>query len=265
MAVTLIETTLTKGSSGSSHGYDLNVGFGSLSDTSFSDLPDTLYVTIDGGVPIKLTRTLDDRWSNGSAGDTFSDYTNGTSLEIKVYSEAFPIIIMDLDLTGAPAGRIIRFTTAPHNVIYEGYEYTAYGDLLQISDIQETGEITSEGIEIQLSGVDVTYQSELDNNGFRDAPIDLRLAELPNTTNIIPDGTAIWYHRGIADTPRQSIDYRSGTITLVVETRTVLGDLDRIPDLTRCSQSQHGALHGGSLFFQYVASADINPEETWIS
>lgn len=106
---------------------------------------------------------------------------------------AYPIMMMQLTL----GSRVLRFCTAAHNVVYEGESYTAYGDLLSISDPVEATEITSEGVEISLSAVNIDYLSEIDSGAFLKAPVDILLAELPDGTNVIPDGTAAYYHRAM--------------------------------------------------------------------
>ncbi|PHS21998.1 MAG: hypothetical protein COA84_14040 [Robiginitomaculum sp.] len=173
------------------------------------------------------------------------------------------IVLLSLDLTKAPAGTVHRLTSNSFDVLYNGNNYSAVGDLLNFEDIENMAELTSIGTTLSLSGIDPAYRIEIDNGGFLNAPIDISIAQLPANTNIVPDGTAAYFHRGTCDTPNTEIDYESGTMSINIGTRSVFGNLDKVPDLCRTSQSSHKARHAGDDFFKYVAS--IAQEEIWKS
>ncbi|EDM66193.1 hypothetical protein PE36_00310 [Moritella sp. PE36] len=176
------------------------------------------------------------------------------------------VLLLDLDLRktdsgGNPIGFVYQITTAAFNVIYEGNEYMAVGDLLEIDDLSESADLSSIGTTITLSGINPSFRREIDNGSFLKSPIDLRIGEITPGTNIIPDGTAGYVHRGFCDTPNSEIDHSNGSLTIAVATESVFQSLTKTPDLCRTSQSSHEARHNGDKFFTYVASTA--QEETW--
>lgn len=171
------------------------------------------------------------------------------------------VVLLELDLTNAPSGSIVRLTTAPFDVIWNGYTFQASGDLLQIDGLDTTADLTTIGTVVTLQGVDPSFQIEIENSGFLKAPIDLLIADIPEGTNIAT--TASYWHRGYCDTPATTVDYENETITIGVETQSIFQSLDRVPDLMRTSQSNHQAHHNGDRFFEYVADTPV--EETWRS
>jgi len=173
------------------------------------------------------------------------------------------IVLVSLDLTKATGGIVHRMCSASHDVQYNGHTYRAVGDLLSIDDIESTADLTTLGTSITLSGIDPAYRQEIDNGGFLRAPIDIMIAQLPEGSDTVPDNTAGYYHRGTCDTPNTEIDYSTGSLTIAINTQSVFGNLDKIPDLCRTSQSSHEARHPGDKFFTFVAA--VTQEEKWIS
>ena len=179
------------------------------------------------------------------------------------------ILMLELDLTNAPAGRFHRLCTAAQNITYNGYEWLAVGDLLEVDDLQNTCEIASLGTTITLSGIDPNYRSEIDANGFNNAPITLFTADLVGELNTVENVTIV--HSGTCDTPVTEVDYESGTMTIAVSTISIWGDLEKKPDLSRNSFATHSATHcynsNGDFepdeFYKFVAS--VADEEDWIS
>lgn len=178
------------------------------------------------------------------------------------------IILLELDLTAAPAGTFHRLCTAQHDVTYGGYTWSGVGDLLSIDDIETTAEIASLGTTITLSGIDPAYRAEIDSNGFRKAPIVLYAADLPDNTNAAEN--AVIVHAGKCDTPISDVDYKSGIMTIAISTESIWGDLEKKPNLTRSSYATHSATHSydkngtyaPDQTFKFVASTSI--EEQWL-
>jgi len=175
------------------------------------------------------------------------------------------IVLVDLDLTKTNTGedgQFVRICTAAHDVTYNGYNYTAVGDLLEVEGLEEEADLVTKGTTLKLNGIDPAYRQEIDRNAFRLAPIDILIAELPDGTNEV--SVAQYWHRGFCDSPNTVIDYSADVQQLVIEvsTQSIFGNLDKIPDLVRTSQSSHEATHSGDKFFTYVADASL-AEETW--
>lgn len=168
-------------------------------------------------------------------------------------------VLVELDLSNAPSGNVIRMTNAPYDIIWNGYQFIGNGDLLQIDGLETTADLTTIGTTVTLQGVDPAFQQQIDANGFLNAPIDILLADVPEGANIA--SSAAYWHRGFCDTPATVVDYQNSTITIGVETQSIFKQLENVPDLMRTSQTNHQAYHDGDRFFEFVADTPV--EEIW--
>ncbi len=179
------------------------------------------------------------------------------------------LILVELDLTAATAGNFHRVCSAAHDVIYDGNVYSAAGQLLQVDDLQNMIDMANIGTTVTLSGIDPAYRQEIDNNGFKRAPITIIAADLPDDTDEVVN--AVIVHAGTCDTPVTEVDYGSDTITIGISTVSIWGELDKSPNLTRSSFATHSAIHcydengeySPDETFKYVAST--SSEEQWVT
>lgn len=160
---------------------------------------------------------------------------------------------------GVGGSNAFCITSAPYDIVYDGDTFTATGDLLNIEELEEGSELTTRGLTITLNGVDPAYQAELQGNGFTRAPIDVLLATVPEGDNV--PSSVSFFHRGYCDSPLTEVDYENGQMMVQVETTSIFTDLDRIPDLMRCSMASHQSRHPGDKFFEFTSDVDL--EEIW--
>lgn len=154
----------------------------------------------------------------------------------------------------------VRFTNAPFDVQYMDASWKAAGDLLSIGKHESNYELITEGLEIQLSGINRALQPIIDTKGFRSAPVDVLLATLPEDSDEVT--SAVYYHRGFALTPVTEFNESTGTITVAFETESAFKSLDRSSHLMTTSLAHHQSLHPTDMFFQYVTDIGLS-EETW--
>ncbi|CAH6913621.1 conserved hypothetical protein [Vibrio chagasii] len=182
----------------------------------------------------------------------------------------FTLRLKALDVDGKPQPLIIRLTNAPFVLNYDGYDYQATGDLISIGEYETTYELTTQGVEVTLSGVDPSYLGIMNEQGaFLRAPIDIMIGSVPDGdyiqgANIVQ--SASYYHRGYADTPRTEFNEETGEVTLSFETQSAFGDLDRSPDLMGCNYANHSSRHVQNKvpdqFFKYSSNVSFG-EEVW--
>ncbi|HCG9221666.1 TPA: hypothetical protein NJ626_000239 [Vibrio parahaemolyticus] len=173
------------------------------------------------------------------------------------------IILIELRYKDHSNGQVtpVRLTNAPFDVEHAGVTWSAAGDLLSIGKTESTYELITEGLEVKLSGINQVYQAIIERHGFRNAPIDIFLATLPEGSNKV--SSAKYYHRGFALTPVTEYDESSGTITVLFETQSAFKSLDRNNHLMTTSLAHHQALHPSDMFFQYAADTSFG-EEKWM-
>lgn len=169
-------------------------------------------------------------------------------------------LLVKLKLHDGDGGfNVLNMSTAPFDVVLNSETYIGSGDLLKISTSEQTNEISKSGITVQLNGIDPIYQVEIANGGFVRAPIDVMVGNVPDGTNVVD--VFSYHHRGYCDIPAMAVDHESGTLSVGVETTNIFTDIDRIPDLLRCSMATHSSRHNGDKFFEYTADVDLT--ETW--
>ncbi len=168
-----------------------------------------------------------------------------------------------------PLPTSVRLTNAPFDVEMNGETFVAAGDLLGIGEFNRTYELIVDGLDISLSGVNAAYQNLVNSGGFKRAPIDIWLAQVPEGTNEVQ--SAVYYHRGFMGTPMTEHDESTGSITVSSRTESAFKSLDRVATLMTNSLAHHQALTNDptevrpkDLFFQYTASTGFG-EEQWIS
>ena len=175
---------------------------------------------------------------------------------------ATQVVLMLLNYKDHDTGEVtqVRFTNAPFDVKYLGGVWIAAGDLLKIGNHESNYEIVTEGLEINLSGINRSLQPIIDKHGFRNAPIDILIGTLEDGSDEVTAAT--YYHRGFALTPVTEFDERSGTITVAFETQSVFKSLDKNSHLMTTSMAHHQTLHPKDKFFQYTADNGLG-EEVW--
>lgn len=154
----------------------------------------------------------------------------------------------------------VRLTSAPHNVTYSDAEWIAAGDLLSIGEHESNYELITSGVEVRLSGINRALQPVIDKHGFRNAPVDILIGDLPEGSDEVT--AASYYHRGFASTPVTEFDENSGTITVLFETQSAFKNLELTSHLMTTSMAHHQALHAGDRFFEYTADIGLG-EEVW--
>ena len=174
------------------------------------------------------------------------------------------IILLQIDWkdnssSGGPVTSI-RYTSAPFHVWHGGFQWYAAGNLLTIGSHESNYELVTDGLALSISGIDPSLQPIIDQYGFRNAPVDVLLATLPDNSDTVI--SAKFYHRGFAGSPVTEIDEDAGTITIGFETTSVFKNLDKNSQLMTTSIAHHQAHHPDDMFFQYTADSGIG-EETW--
>ncbi|KJR15233.1 hypothetical protein [Vibrio parahaemolyticus] len=166
--------------------------------------------------------------------------------------------LLELDLTDV-TGSVMRMTDAPFAVVYEGYEYKAFGALLAIDKITTENTLSSKELSITLSGISIDFQESINNNLFRRKSIVIKKAFVPEETNEVSEAKI--YYRGLTSTPESMVDYNRGYLALKVSCKSIF-DLDKTPSLMRCNNATHQAHHNGDKFFQY-ANQDLEEDVMW--
>ncbi len=104
------------------------------------------------------------------------------------------------------SGGTVRWTNASVDIVALTFTWTAIGGGLVHGVIQETGERRSQGVELNLYGVDQTLISIVLGNNFRGYPFKIYLLHFDPDT-------------GVQDTPDLLLEGRQNSDFTIVETR----------------------------------------------
>ncbi|MGL4763838.1 MAG: hypothetical protein ACRC2N_02170 [Aeromonas sp.] len=172
--------------------------------------------------------------------------------------KGFYCSLLALDLN-AVTGDVMRLTDAPHDVVFEGHTYRAYGSLLNIDKLVYDNMLSSKELSITLSGISLDFQEAVNNNLFRRAPITIYKAFVPEGDNKVGEANTYW--RGYTSTPETDLNYQDGYMALQISCKSMF-DLDRTPSLMRSNNATHQAYHQGDRFFEY-ATQDLKDDVMW--
>ncbi|MGL4843966.1 MAG: hypothetical protein ACRC2Y_05020 [Aeromonas veronii] len=172
--------------------------------------------------------------------------------------DGFYCSLLALDLTKT-TGEVMRLCDGPHDVVYQGHTYQAFGTLLSIDKLSIENTLASKELSITLSGITLDFQESVNNNLFRRAPITVYKAFVPEGGNQVSQALTYW--RGFAGTPETDLNYQDGYMALQLSCKSLF-DLDRSPSLMRSNNATHQAYHKGDRFFEY-ATQDNKDDVLW--
>lgn len=137
----------------------------------------------------------------------------------------------------------VRLWTGIGNRIINGNVYTGTGTLMQISNAEETADLSAKTAEVTLSGLDSTIIALAIAEPFQG-----RIARIYAGIVSIPEVVEIF--TGEMNTMEINDDANSSTIKLTVDSKLI--QLERTPAL-RYTQEAQDNLYPGDTFFSYVA------------
>lgn len=143
----------------------------------------------------------------------------------------------------------IRLWSGMDDLTIGGATYTGAGDLLSISDVEETQELMSSGITLTLSGMDDTVLNYALTENYQNRPITLYLGYLAGSTNETVGTLTLFKGRMISMSVNDNPD--GSSVILDCENRLI--DLNRPSNLRYTKDSQE-FLFSGDKGFDRVAS-----------
>lgn len=142
----------------------------------------------------------------------------------------------------------LNLWTGIGDLVWNGDTYTGAGDLVKLSEINETQQVKSEGMEMGLSGIPSTIISIALTEDYQDRPATLWFAFLDNTQSIISN--PYQQFKGRMDTMSFEDGGETGSISIAVE--SILIDLER-PKERRYTDEDQQQEYPGDRGFEFVA------------
>lgn len=147
--------------------------------------------------------------------------------------------------------------TGVGDLSYGGLTYTGTGAILNIDQVQETKTIAANGLQITLTGLDTSILYLAENEPYQGRSMELYLAVLDATGNIIADPYLMF--EGFMDTMKTRDDGK--TVTVVVSIENVLISLERALD-TKYTPEDQKRDYPNDTFFDFIADIQ-NKEVIW--
>lgn len=151
-------------------------------------------------------------------------------------------------------GSTERLCTANHDIVINSVTWHGAGDVLSISQIDETYELQNTGINISLSGLDSSILSKALTADYQDRLLEIRMAFL--TTNSangddpqVDDADAPIIFKGRMEVMTIADDGQSCTISLTVQNRLI--DFERSNE-SRYTHEEQQQRYSGDHSFDHV-------------
>lgn len=169
------------------------------------------------------------------------DLTAGVEAELLEQSHrAFRLFYADFTLPW-------RTWTGYGTLNWGGFEWLGLGDALRISASEETIDTESEGLTVELSGVDPAKLAIALAEPVQGKDIEVWFGFMDENNLVIPE--PYLEYAGTADLMAPSEDGRTATIKLTVETAWA----DTAPTSLRYTHQSQQALYPGDVFFEFAA------------
>ncbi len=121
------------------------------------------------------------------------------------------------------SGGTLFLTTAPHDVVFSGDTYTAVGGHLGFQVVQESGDMTAQGVRMTLDGVDQTVISPLLAQNYIGRTAKIYQAHMDSAGVLVVDPVLLF--EGLLNSSFRVAESRDGDGGTVVVTTTVVSPL----------------------------------------
>ena len=141
------------------------------------------------------------------------------------------------------------------NLSFDSVTYTGLGDLLSISDIKETSDISATGINVSLSGVKTSLIAIAKNQDYQGRELTVRLGAFNETGSLIADPVIIF--SGFMDTMTIAEAGTYSTISIAVENKLVALERAKVRRYTAEDQKIEHPTDKGFEFVTSIVQKEI--------
>jgi len=151
----------------------------------------------------------------------------------------------------------LNIWTGLGDLTFESVSYTGLGDLLSISPVEETSDISAKGISVSLTGIKDQFLDVALTHEYQGRPITVRLGAFDDTGSLIADPAIIF--SGFMDTMIIAESGEYSTITVSAENKLIAFERTRVRRYTAEDQKIDYPTDKG---FEFVASI-VEKEILW--
>jgi len=168
-----------------------------------------------------------------------------------------PIFLVRMVFDNTESPNELNVWTGMGDLTYDSETYTGVGDLLSISEIKETSDVSATGINVALTGVKSSLIAVAKNHEYQGRELTVRLGAFDDSGSLIADPVIIF--SGFMDTMTIAEAGEYSTITIAVENKLIAFEKSRIRRYTAEDQKIEHPTDKG---FEYV-TAIVEKEIIW--
>jgi len=168
-----------------------------------------------------------------------------------------PIFLVRMVFDNAESPNELNVWTGMGDLTYDSETYTGVGDLLSISEIKETSDVSATGINVALTGVKSSLIAVAKNHEYQGRELTVRLGAFDEAGSLIADPVIIF--SGFMDTMTIAEAGEYSTITIAVENKLVAFERSRVRRYTAEDQKIEHPTDKG---FEYV-TAIVEKQILW--
>ena len=141
------------------------------------------------------------------------------------------------------------------NLSFDSVTYTGLGDLLSISEIKETSDISATGISVSLSGVKTSFIAMAKDQDYQGRELTVRLGAFNESGSLIADPVIIF--SGFMDTMTIAEAGAYSSITIAVENKLVAFERAKVRRYTAEDQKIEYPADKGFEFVTSIVQKEI--------
>ncbi len=162
---------------------------------------------------------------------------------------------MTFDSNDNPA--LLNVWSGVGSITYNSDTYTGVGDLLSISEIVESADISAAGINVSITGIKSEFLAIAKNHQYQGRPLSVALGAFNNTGSLISSPVVMF--SGFMDTMIISENDKTSTIKISVENKLIAFERSKVRRYTAEDQKIDHPTDKG---FEYV-TAIVEKEILW--
>jgi len=168
-----------------------------------------------------------------------------------------PFYLVSMNFDSGETTSNLHIWTGLGDLTFESVSYTGLGDLLSISPVEETSDISAKGISVSLTGIKDQFLDVALTHEYQGRPITVRLGAFDDTGSLIADPAIIF--SGFMDTMIIAESGEYSTITVSAENKLIAFERTRVRRYTAEDQKIDYPTDKG---FEFVTSI-VEKEILW--
>ena len=170
----------------------------------------------------------------------------------KVVRPAY-FVRMQFDSSDSPA--VLNIWSGVGDLAFGGNTYTGVGDLLGISEIKETSDMSAAGINVSLSGIKSSFLAIAKNHEYQGRPLTVFLGAFNSSGALIADPVILF--SGFMDTMTISENGEYSTLKVSVENKLIAFERSKVRRYTAEDQKIDHPTDKGFEFVTAIVEKEI--------